>query len=138
MESINFLISAGIKSNWLLLVVASADGILSPLIVAELKLDGVPLIWPNLASPISLYTATPGMRFKASPIFESGNFPTWSDDIILLMFVLFFWLLSALAWLDNELPKTATSFPTKDPTDSSTEKFSIFPSETLTLFSILL
>ena len=63
-------------SNWLLLVVASAEGILSPLMVAELKLDGVPRTCPNLASPISLYTAIPGTRFNASPIFESGNFPT--------------------------------------------------------------
>ena len=117
-----WIISAGIMSNWLLLVLASAEGILSPLMVAELKLDGVPRTCPNLASPISLYTAIPGTRFNASPIFESGNFPTWSDEITLLIFDLFFWLFNALACPDKELPITSISLPTNVPTDNSTTK----------------
>ena len=106
--SIVWIIPEGIKSNCTFLLFPSADGILSPLSVTELRPAANPLITTFLASPISPCMDTPETLLRTSPTLLSGNLPTWSAEIILVTFR------SAFCWFNPftiplEYPETTIS-----------------------------
>ena len=113
--SIVEIISAGIKSICTFLLSPSADGILSPFKVTEFKFGAKPLTIIFLASPWSFCMVIPGTLFKASPIFASGKRPTWSEEITLVMFLLVFCWLIALACPLKRSPITTTSLNSSFP-----------------------
>ena len=93
-----------------------AEGTRLPLTVTELRSALVPRTCPKRASPWSYCTLIPEIRFKASPMLESGNLPTWSADTTLVIPKLLFWALMARRCPWNA-PPTTTSW-------SSTPSFS--------------
>ena len=94
--SMVWIISEGIKSIWTLRLSLSADGILLPFRVTEFNCGDKPRTITFLASPWSICIVIPGIRLIASPMFASGNLPTWSVDTMLVIFCLFFCVLRAL------------------------------------------
>ena len=134
LTSIVWIISAGIKSNWTFLLSPSAEGILEPSICTEFRAEANPLTTIFLASPWSPCIVIPGTLFKASPIFESGNLPAWSDEIIFVTLTLFFCSFIALACPCKLFPVIIISSPTKTP-DSNSMLTSRLVLDTLTSIS---
>ena len=113
--SIVEIISEGIKSICTFLLSPSAEGIRSPFKVTEFKAGAIPLIMMFRASPWSYCMVIPCTLFKASPIFASGKRPTWSEEITLVMFLLVFCWLIALACPLKRSPIITTSVSSSFP-----------------------
>ena len=124
--SIVCIISAGIRSSCTLRVSPSAEGTRLPLMVTELISALVPRTCPKRASPWSYCTLIPEIRFKASPMLESGNLPTWSAETTFLIPRLFFCELIArrCPW---KAPPTTTSW-SSSPSFSMTSFSRVRPS----------
>ena len=83
--SMDCTMSAGIRSNWTSRTSPSAEGTRSPFRVMEFRRGSVPRMRPKRASPWSMATANPGIRFIASPMLASGKRPIWSAATTLVM-----------------------------------------------------
>ena len=92
------IMSDGMRSSCTLRVSPSADGRRLPLTVTEVRSALVPRTCPKRASPWSYCTLMPLMRLSASPMFESGNFPTWSADTTLVRPMPLFCIWRARRW----------------------------------------
>ena len=101
-------ISAGMRSSCTLRVSPSAEGRRLPFTVTDVRSALVPRTCPKRASPWSYWTLMPFMRFSASPMFESGNFPTWSALTTLVTPIELFCICMARLWPENA-PFTFTS-----------------------------
>ncbi len=125
--------SAGIRSSCTLRVSPSADGSLLPLTVTDVRSALVPLTCPKRASPWSYCTLIPLILFNASPIFESGNFPTWSADTTFVTPIAAFCIWKALR-CPEKAPSTSTSFSSA-PSSSTTSLVSTLPLAIVTVIS---
>ena len=127
-----WIISEGIRSICTLRLSPSADGIRLPLSVTELSSEDRPRIIILRASPWSFCIVMPGTRFRASPILASGKRPTWSEEMTLVMFLLVFCWLNALAWPRIISPITTTSSRTWTSSTISKTSFVFSPAFTVT------
>ena len=126
LTSMVWIISAGIRSSCTLRVSPSAEGMRLPLMVTELRSADVPRTCPKRASPWSYCTLIPEIRFSASPMFESGNLPTWSAETTFLMPRLLFCELMARRCPWKAPPITISCNST--PSFSMTSLSSVLPS----------
>ena len=125
--SIVCTISAGIRSSCTLRVSPSAEGKRLPFTVTEVRSALVPRTCPKRASPWSYCTLIPLIRFSASPIFESGNLPTWSALTTLVTPIELFCICSARLCPENApLTFTSASSTPSFITISSTINFLLF------------